>query len=271
MNDLYERFSLSGKVALVTGGARGLGAETAVTLARAGAKVVISDVLEELAEATATEIRKLGGKAIALRHDVTCESDWQSAVASTVETFGGLDILVNNAGIEKVALFTESSLEEFQQMQAINVTGVFLGIKHVARAMRPEGAAGKGGVIINLSSVAGLVGLPGLGGYCTSKGAVRLMTKAAAIEFAALGYGIRVNSLHPAIIKTELGANVVNGMVSIGLAEDRASADAFVQSLHPMGYGQPRDVASAVLFLASDASAWTNGAELVLDGGASAR
>jgi len=271
MNDLFERFSLAGKVALVTGGARGLGAETAVTLARAGAKVMISDLLPELAAATAADIRKLGSQAAALRHDVTREADWQNVVATTVETFGGLDILVNNAGIEKVALFTESSLEEFQQMQDINVTGVFLGIKHAARAMRPEGRAGKGGVIINLSSVAGLVGLPGLGGYCTSKGAVRLMTKAAAIEFATLGYGIRVNSVHPAIIKTQLGANVVNGMVSIGLAPDAASADAFVQSLHPMGYGQPQDVASAVLFLASDASRWSNGSELVLDGGATAR
>ncbi|UMZ10603.1 glucose 1-dehydrogenase [Pseudomonas sp. MPFS] len=271
MNDLYERFSLSGKVALVTGGGGGLGAETAVTLARAGARVMISDLLPELAEATVLDIHRLGGEAVALRHDVTCEADWQQVIASTVDTFGGLDILVNNAGIEKVALFTESSLEEFRQMQDINVTGVFLGIKHAARVMRPGGAAGKGGTVINMSSVAGLVGLPGLGGYCTSKGAVRLMSKAAAIEFATLGYGIRVNSIHPAIIKTQLGANVVSGMVSIGLAPDQASADAFVQSLHPMGYGQPQDVASAVLFLASNASRWTNGSELVLDGGASAR
>ncbi|MNN31488.1 Cyclopentanol dehydrogenase [compost metagenome] len=136
--------------------------------------------------------------------------------------------------------------------------------------MRPGGASGRGGSIINLSSVAGLIGMPSLTAYCASKGAVRLMTKATAIESARLGYGVRINSVHPAIIKTDMGANVVNNLVRVGLAPDEASADAYVESLHPLGYGQPRDVASAVLFLASPASAWMTGAELVLDGGASA-
>ncbi|WP_218838531.1 SDR family oxidoreductase [Halopseudomonas pelagia] len=143
-------------------------------------------------------------------------------------------------------------------------------MKHVLRAMRPGGAGGRGGSIIKLSSIAGLVGSPSLTAHCAPKGAVRLMTKAAAIEVAQLGYGVRINSVHPAIIKTYMGTNVVNNLVRVGLAPDEESADAFVQSLHPMGYGQPRDVAAAALHLASPASAWMTGAELVLDGGVTA-
>jgi NAD(P)-dependent dehydrogenase (short-subunit alcohol dehydrogenase family) len=145
---------------------------------------------------------------------------------------------------------------------------VFLGIKHAIRAMRPGGSAGRGGVIVNLSSVAGLIGLTALGAYCSSKGAVRLMTKAAAAECARLGYGIRVNSIHPSIVKTEMGANVVKGFARTGLTPDEATADAYVESLHPLGYGKPEDVASAVLYLASPALRWMTGSEFVVDGGA---
>jgi 3alpha(or 20beta)-hydroxysteroid dehydrogenase len=270
MNTVLERFALHGKVALVTGAARGLGAETAQTLAKAGAKVLVSDVLMDQAQATAASICAAGGEALALQHDVTLEADWQRVVAATVEAFGGLDILVNNAGIERLALFTEASVEDFRLMYEINVTGVFLGLKHAARVMRPGASAGRGGSIINLSSVAGLIGMPALGGYCASKGAVRMLSKAAAIEFARLGYGIRVNSIHPAIVKTAMGVSVVHGLVAAGLAPDDASADAYVESLHPLGYGQLADVSSAVLYLACDASRWSTGSELVIDGGASA-
>ncbi len=133
--------------------------------------------------------------------------------------------------------------------------------------MRPGGVAGNGGAIVNLSSVAGLIGLTALGAYCSSKGAVRLMTKAAATECAKLGYGIRVNSIHPAIVKTQMGVNVVKGFARMGLAPDEATADAYVESLHPLGYGQPQDIASAVLYLASPASRWMTGSEFVVDGG----
>lgn len=271
MNEPTNTFGLHGKVALVTGAARGLGAQTAEALARAGARVVVSDIRLEAAQATAARIRELGGEALALEHDVTHEADWEAVLAEVITTCGGLDVLVNNAGIEQVALITETRLEDFLRLHVINVAGVFLGLKHAARAMRPGGGAGRGGSIVNLSSVAGLVGVPGLGSYCSSKGAVRLLSKAAAVEFAALGYGIRVNSLHPAIVKTELGANVVNGLAEIGLAADAAQAESLMQSMHPLGYGQPQDVASAVLYLACDASRWVNGAELALDGGLSAR
>lgn len=271
MNELAKPFGLHGRVALVTGAARGLGAQTAEALACAGASVVISDILLEAAQETATRIRKQGGEALALRHDVTRESDWEAVVAEVIESCGGLDVLVNNAGIEQVGLITETRLEDFLRLHEINVAGVFLGLKHAARAMRPGGAAGQGGAIVNLSSVAGLVGVPGLGNYCSSKGAVRLLSKAAAVEFAALNYGIRVNSLHPAIVKTELGTGVVRGLADIGLVADEAQAECLMQSMHPLGYGQPQDVAGAVLYLASDAARWVNGAELALDGGLSAQ
>ena len=271
MTQYLEQVRLDGKVVLISGAARGLGAEIAEALLQAGASVMLSDVLSDLGAQTAERLAEAhGGRAAFCKHDVTREEDWIGAVQAAIEHFGGLDILVNNAGIETAALVAECELADFQRTMAINVDGVFLGIKHALRAMRPGGASGRGGSIINLSSVAGLVGMPSLTAYCTSKGAVRLMTKAAAIEAAKLGYGVRINSIHPAIIKTDMGANVVNNLVRVGLAPDAASADAFVESLHPLGYGQPRDVASAVLFLAGPASSWMTGSELVLDGGASA-
>ena len=271
MTNYLEQIRLDGKVALVSGAARGLGAEIVEALLQAGSSVMLTDVRVELGAAKAHDLADAhSGRAAFLRHDVTQEADWVAAVEATIERFGGLDILVNNAGIETSALVAECELAEFQRTMAINVDGVFLGIKHALRAMRPGGASGRGGSIINLSSVAGLVGSPSLTAYCASKGAVRLMTKAAAIEAAQLGYGVRINSIHPAIIKTDMGTNVVNNLVRVGLAPDEESADAFVQSRHPMGYGQPRDVAAAVLHLASPASAWMTGSELVLDGGATA-
>lgn len=271
MTNYLEQTRLDGKVALVSGAARGLGAEIAEALLQAGASVMLSDVLSDLGAETATRLAAAhDGRAAFFKHDVTQESDWAAVVEATIKQFGRLDVLVNNAGIETAALVTDCELVDFQRTMSINVDGVFLGIKHALRAMRPGGSAGQGGSIINLSSVAGLVGMPTLTAYCTSKGAVRLMSKAAAVEAAKLGYGVRINSVHPAIIKTDMGANVVKNVARLGLAPDEASADAYVESLHPLGYGQPRDVASAVLFLASPASAWMTGSELVVDGGASA-
>ena len=268
----YTKISrLGGKVALVTGGARGLGAEIAEALLQMGASVMITDVLPQVgAGTTAILAAKAPGRVAFHDHDVTQEADWEAAVAATLSRFGGLDVLVNNAGIETAALFADCTLADFQRTMAINVDGVFLGIKHAIHAMRPGGPAGKGGAIVNLSSVAGLVGQPGLGAYCASKGAVRLLNKAAAVECGRLGYGIRVNSVHPGVVKTDMGVNVVKNFARLGLVPDEASADALVESMHPIGYGQPSDVASAVLYLASDDARWTTGAELVIDGGATA-
>lgn len=269
--DYTKAFRLDGKVALVTGAARGLGAEMAEALLQVGASVMITDVLEEAGERTCASLAgRHGGRVAFLRHDVTQEADWETAIAATLQRFGGLHVLVNNAGIETAAFLADCELAEFRRTLAVNVDGTFLGIKHGIRAMRPGGACGAGGSIVNLSSVAGLVGQPTLGAYGASKGAVRLLTKAAAIECARLGFGIRVNSIHPSIVKTEMGVNVVRNFAKFGLVPDEASADALLESLHPLGYGKPSDVASAVVFLAGDGARWITGTELVTDGGASA-
>lgn len=261
-----QRFGLDGKVALVTGAARGLGAETARALAQAGARVVISDIADAQGATVAAGIEGC----VYHHHDVTCEADWQRVVAAVVAEFGGLDLLVNNAGVESTALFADCGLDEFKRVMSINVDGTFLGIKWAIRAMRPGGSAGRGGCIVNLSSVAGLVGVPGLGAYCSAKGAVRLMSKAAALECARLGYGIRVNSVHPGLVDSEMGSELIRGMAALGLAPDEAAARALFGALHPLGLGVPADVVGAVCYLASDAARWITGSELVLDGGLSA-
>src|SRR5262245_16552675 len=173
-----KQFRLDGKVALVSGAARGLGAETAAALNQLGARVLLTDVLAEQGQQTAA---RLAGAAF-LRQDVTQEADWEEAVSVAIDRFGGLDILVNNAGIETTELLTETSVEAFRRDLEVNVMGVFLGLKHAFRAMRPGGRAGRGGSIINLSSVAGLIGVVGMSAYAASKGAVRLLTKVAGIE-----------------------------------------------------------------------------------------
>lgn len=263
--------SLQGKVALITGGARGLGAEIAKTLSRAGASIVITDILEDKGKATVAEIVEAGGAAAFFRHDVTNEADWEHAVASAVKTFGGLDIVVNNAGIEICALVENTEMQQFQRILDVNVTGVFLGMKHAARAMKPGGPAGKGGSIINLSSVAGLRGYSGLSAYCASKGAVKLLTKSTAVEFGNMKYGIRVNSIHPGLIPTDMGTNVIEGFIATGLGKDAAQVMAAFERGTPLGMvGTPEDIAKAALFLASDQSPWVTGAEIVVDGGSTA-
>lgn len=263
--------SMEGKVALITGSARGLGAEIAKTLSRAGATIMITDILEDLGRATVKEIEETGGKAAFLAHNVTNEADWERVTAETVKQFGGLDVVINNAGIEICALLENTTLEDFQRVLEINVSGVFLGLKHACKAMKPGGIAGKGGSIINLSSVAGLRGYSGLGAYCGSKGGVKLLTKAAAVEFASLKYGIRVNSIHPGLIPTNMGQSVLQGFVDAGLAPSAEKVkDAFERST-PLGMiGQPSDIANAALYLASDQSPWVTGAEIVVDGGTTA-
>lgn len=266
MTDYGKRFRLDGKVALVSGAARGIGAEIALALAQAGARVLVTDVADGGGRATVQAIRSAGGSADACVHDVTDEAQWAAAVALAQHRYGRLDILVNNAGIETAALLSQCTVEDFRRVLDVNVTGVFLGIKHAIRAMAPP--QGEGGVIVNLSSVAGLIGTTGHAAYHTSKGAVRLLTKAAAVECAQLGTGIRVNSVHPAIVATEMGTNFIQHFVDLGLAPDYATAEGAIKAAHPLGrFGEPADVASAVIYLAADATRWMTGAELVLDGG----
>jgi 3alpha(or 20beta)-hydroxysteroid dehydrogenase len=262
-------FRVDHKVALVSGAARGIGAEIALALANAGAAVLVTDVLEAAGNDTVAKIKANGGKAAFCKHDVTNEAQWETAINEAVKQFGQLDIVVNNAGIETAALIANCALDDFANVMNINVNGVFLGVKYAIRAMAKP--AGNGGVIINMSSVAGLIGTTGHVAYHTSKGAVRLLTKAAAIECAQLGTGIRVNSVHPAIVATEMGTNFIKHFVDLGLAPDYATAEAAVKALHPIGhFGEPADVANGVIYLASDAGKWVTGSELVIDGGLTA-
>jgi 3alpha(or 20beta)-hydroxysteroid dehydrogenase len=267
VRDYGAAFRLDGKVALVTGAARGIGAEVAAALAQAGARVLVTDVLADVGTATASAITQSGGQCEFLRHDVTDEAQWEAAVTAAVTRFGGLDVLVNNAGIETAALLTQCGAEDFRRIMEVNVTGVFLGVKHGVRAMQPGGAAGRGGSIVNLSSIAALIGTTAHVAYHSSKGAVRSMTKATAIECAQLGTGIRVNSVHPGIVATDMGDDFMKDFVALGLAPDFETARAAFLAAHPLGFGKPDDVACAVLYLAADASRWTTGTELVIDGG----
>lgn len=262
------KIDLSGKVAYVTGAATGIGASIAEAFAAQGACVVVGDVQAERGEAIAAGIRKRGGKAIFVRHDVVDEAQWESALALTIKEFGGLDILVNNAGIEQTCLLADVELADIQKQLAVNVTGAILGHKHAIRAMRPGGVAGKGGSIINLSSVGGLIGTPALGVYSATKGAARILSKAAAVECGRLGYGIRVNSIHPGLVDTDMGNKLVDDFVKLGFFANRADAQQQMLAAYPIGRtGSPEDIANAALFLASEMSSWITGAEIVVDGG----
>ena len=248
---------VAGKVALVTGAAMGLGAETARRLAQEGARVMLTDLDEAAGDAVAAEIVAAGGNAAFLRHDVAQESDWEAVIAATVARFGGLQVLVNNAGISGGTLpLLEHSLEDWRRVMSVNLDGVFLGLRHGGPAI----AASGGGSIINLSSILGKVGLPNAAAYCASKGGVLLLTKAAALEWAPLG--LRVNSVHPGFIETPMVTAAMRNAENGNEMRDQ------LISAHALGrFGTPREIADAILFLASDESSFMTGAELVVDGG----
>jgi 3alpha(or 20beta)-hydroxysteroid dehydrogenase len=263
-----DQFRLDRKVALVTGAGGVLGAAIAETLASAGAAVVVTDVREQEGAATAARLQSGGARAEFRRHDVTDEASWNAVVDSTVATFGGLDVLVNNAGVERMAFVTECSVEEYRWIQDVNSTGTFLGCKVGVRAMRPGGAAGRGGSIVNLSSAAGLIGVTALHAYSASKGAVRLLTKTVAVECAQLRTGIRCNSIHPSVVESAMGDHFLQNFVDLGLTPDLATTEAAFLAQVPMGeWARPSDVANAALFLASDAARFITGTELAVDGG----
>ena len=236
---------IDGKIALITGGARGQGRQEAERFAAEGAVVYITDVLDEVGVKTADE---LGDAVTFLHHDVTSEDDWTAVIAGIVEAHGRIDVLVNNAGIFSMTPALDTSLEAWNQMLAINQTGVFLGIRDVGRVMCEQGS----GSIINISSIAGLAGVGRAHAYAATKWAVRGMSKSAALEFAA--HGVRVNSVHPGIIDTdmlrEFGGNLERITESIPLGRT-ASAD---------------EVANVVLFLASEEASYCTGHEFVVDG-----
>jgi len=259
---------VEGKVALVTGGASGIGAGCAELLASEGAAVVITDLQDDKGRALAGAIARSGGNARYYHHDVTSEEAWVAVVGDVKAAFGRLDILVNNAGIGiSSPSITSMSLEDFRRQQAVNVEGVFLGIKHGLTFMRE---AAHGGSIINISSVAGLKGSPTLAAYSATKGAVRLLSKAVALECAAARDGVRVNSVHPGIIETPIWLGIMQTDASGSNAPP--DLEALSSMVVPVGVkGLPSDIAQGVLWLASEDSRYVTGSELVIDGGLTAR
>ena len=248
---------LEGKVAIISGGARGMGAAEAKLFAREGAKVIICDVLEDEGRQTEAEINEVGGDAVFVKLDVTSQDEWENAVNTAIERFGKLDILVNNAGIIVQSTIEDMTVELWDKVMDVNAKGVFLGTKTAIPHMKEAG----GGSIVNISSISGIVGQDNVNaGYNASKGAVRIFTKAAAVQYAK--ENIRVNSIHPGPIATPM------------TAEGRADPERVALTLErtPLGrYGEPEEVANAVLFLASDEASYVTGSEIVVDGGYTAQ
>jgi NAD(P)-dependent dehydrogenase (short-subunit alcohol dehydrogenase family) len=241
---------LKDKVAIITGGAHGMGEAEARLFAREGAAVVIADVLSELGEAVAADINAGQGRAMFIRTDVTSETDWQRLISGTIEAYGRLDILVNNAGISGSSVGSDLSLEGWNKLMSINATGVFLGTTLAAQEMAKAGR----GSIVNISSIMGFIGgAEGHPGYSASKGAVRLLTKSAAVRWGP--QGVRVNSVHPGYLPAMLG----------GTNSGTRSAKIPLTPLRRLG--EPIEVAYGVLFLASDEASFVTGTELVIDGG----
>jgi NAD(P)-dependent dehydrogenase (short-subunit alcohol dehydrogenase family) len=254
------------KVALVTGGAMGLGAAAAMLLAREGARVVVTDIKDSEGDKIVETIASRGEKALYLNHDVASESSWQSTVQKTIERFGRLDILVNNAVVGFGCPPEEQTLNDWRRLMSINLDGVFLGTKHAIQTMKERKPLTTGS-IISLSSIEGLVGDPNLGAYNASKGGVRLYTKSVALYCAKAGLNIRVNSVHPGYIWTPMVENYLRDSGS-NVTEGRKALDA----MHPIGHvGEPSDIAYGVLYLASDESKFVTGTELVIDGGYTAQ
>jgi len=247
---------LENKVALISGGARGMGAVEAKLFASEGARIIIGDIRKEEGRQVEAQINESGGDCFFTHLDVTSEANWLEAVAQAVARYGKLDILINNAGIFPMEKIEETTEESWDMVMDVNAKGVFLGTKSVIPAMRAAG----GGSIINLSSIAGLVGSTYSASYNASKGAVRLLTKSTAIQYAR--EGIRANSIHPGLIDTLMAANL---LADEDLRQRRVATT-------PMGrVGRAEEVAYGALYLASDESSFMTGSELVIDGGFTAQ
>jgi len=248
---------LENKVALVSGGARGIGAAITKILAQEGAKVVIGDVLEDAGQKTVAEINDAGGECVFVRLDVTSEAAWNSAVGEAVSRFGKLDILVNNAGVTSRGMIEDISVDDWTRVMDVNVKGGFLGTKASIPLMRANG----GGSIVNISSGAAIAPQPNTSGaYSASKGAVRIFTKSTAIQYA--GENIRCNSVHPGPVETDM----------LNLSREDDTELATMKARVPLGrFGSAEDIAYGVLYLASDESSFVTGSELVIDGGRTAQ
>lgn len=253
---------LANKTVMITGGARGIGAATGRLCAREGARVALTDIDVQGVQTVAEGIERAGAKARAYRQDVTDEGGWDAIVDEITDDLGGLDVLVNNAGIAIVANVEETTLAQWRRTMAVNLESVFLGTRAAIRWMKGHG----GGSIVNISSIEGIIGEPLVPAYNASKGGVRIFTKSAALHCANEGYGIRVNSVHPGFVDTE--------MVSAAAASlpDPQGFAAQIVARHPIGrLLEPDDIAYAVLYLAADESRHVTGTELVVDGGYTAQ
>jgi NAD(P)-dependent dehydrogenase (short-subunit alcohol dehydrogenase family) len=250
---------LANKIAIVTGGGSGIGEATAKRFAEEGAHVIVTDINSDSAERVAADIVAAGGGATARQQDVTEEAAWDTLVQEVVATHGGLDALVNNAGIGTPGNVEDTSLEEWRMVQAVNLDAVFMGTRAAIKVMKE-----RGGSIINISSIEGMVGEPNAAAYNASKGGVRIFTKSAALHCAAQAYNIRVNSVHPGFVMT---AMVEAGFGSMHEDEAAVMMERVTGEI-PLGeFGEPVDIANGCLFLASDESKYMTGAELVIDGG----
>ena len=251
------------KVAIVTGGASGLGKSSAILLAREGAKIVVTDIDEEDGKKVVQQIKANGGEAIFIKQDVSKEDEWKNVIETTLKTFGKLHILANSAGIGLGGTVEEVTLEDWKNLIDVNLNGTFLGTQYGIKGMKETG---EGGSIINFSSIEGLIGDPNLPAYNASKGGVTIFTKSAALHCARQGYGIRINSIHPAYIWTPMVENFLKAQGNVEEGKKQ------LESLHPVGHlGEPDDIGYGVVYLASDESKFMTGSELVIDGGYTAQ
>ncbi|HAE46862.1 MAG: 3-beta hydroxysteroid dehydrogenase [Tistrella sp.] len=250
---------LAGKVVLITGAAGGLGRAMAHLFAAEGARLILTDMGADRLEALKADLAGDGhDRVMVMEQDVTDEARWEEVVDAGVAEFGRLDVLINNAGIGYMADLEETTLAEWKRVHAVNSEGPFLGTRKAIKVMKGTG----GGSIVNISSIAGLIGAVNLAAYCSSKGAVRLFTKAAALHCARRGYNIRVNSIHPSFTETPM----VRDMITAARNPDKM--EAALSTAAPMGrMGRPEEVAYAALYLASDESSFVTGTELAVDGG----
>jgi 3alpha(or 20beta)-hydroxysteroid dehydrogenase len=261
-------YDLTGRKALVTGGARGLGAGMAEALAKAGAAVAIGDVLEDVGKQTAQALRDTGATAEFVPLDITDDASWTEAVPHVIDALGGLDIVVNNAGVEITSLIVDLDPADVRRMLEVNLLGTALGLKHAFRAMRPGGPAGAGGAVVNIASVAATIAFPGISVYSATKSGIDRFTRVAAAESGRLGYGVRVNCIYPGLTPTLMGNQLAADCAEIGLFPSAQEAAEAVVALTPQGrLGQVDDMADAVVFLSSDAAKFITGAGLPVDGG----
>lgn len=264
---------LDGKIAFLSGAARGIGGETAKLMASVGAKVAIGDVLEERGRQTVREIEATGGQAMFVSLDVTQEASWTAAMDATAKKFGGLDILVNNAGIFVGKGVEDATLDEWNRLVAVNLTGVVLGTRAALPHLKARAhASTHGSAIVNLASVAGLVGSQLDPLYSLTKGGVTLFTKSTALEFGRKGYRIRVNSIHPGVIDTDMGQQTFAMRAKALGTNDTEATRKTSLTMHPIGrLGFAEDIAKGIVFLASDDAGFMTGSGLVVDGGYTAQ